>query len=685
MSKFDEIASAYDSNKFLVVNEEMSLADYVNKCYENPKLIRTAYQRIWDMINSKGSTVREKFRKNYTHYNFFDDADVPIFGLEETLDRLCRFIKAAAGQYGPEKRILLLHGPVGSSKSTILRLIKRQMELYSQTDEGAWYTYKWVNLPTGADGIYMKTNEESAMHEEPLKLLMPEIRNIIIKELNDTFHANEENSYSLVIEGDLDPRSKLFMNELMKLYKGDWKTVVEKHIRVVRKTYSEIERVGIATFAPKDEKSQDSADLVGDINYTRIAQFGSDSDPRSFSFDGEFCRANRGLIEMQEMLKLQVEFLYDLLGASQEKSIKPKKFPLINVDLAIFGHTNQAEYEKLKANPFMEALRDRTVKIDVPYLLEWDAELKVLQRDYGNDKVKQHIAPHTLEIAALFAILTRLVDDGNKKLTLVEKAELYNGKMLPGWTEDSIKEMKDKYPEEGLDYGVSARYVQDKIANCIANNLSYINPFMVLNELRDGLFNHTLITNKEMISRYMTCVELSIKKLDDILKAEVQKALVSDEEAIVRLCSNYIDNIMAYINRSKVKNPFTGKEESPNERLMRDIESKIDVPESGADDFRRSMAAFIGDLSVRDKKFKWDSNPQLKKALEKKLFQDCRDHIKMSALNTSGATVVDPELQAKIDAVKERMKKNYGYNEESARDVLDYVGSLFASGDLAED
>jgi serine protein kinase len=332
----------------------------------------------------------------------------------------------------------------------------------------------------------------------------------------------------------------------------------------------------------------------------------------------------------------------------------------------------------------MEALKDRTVKIDVPYLLRMADEIRVLEQDYGPGRVKQHVAPHTLEIAALWAILTRLSDDKDGKLSLVDKAELYNGRLMPGWTEDSVKELHDKYPDEGMAGGISARYVQDKISNCLSDNHDYINPFMVLNELRDGLDNNALLTNKDQVGRYMTCIELAIKKLDEILKAEVQKALVGDEDAIIRLCGNYIDNVMAYINKSKVKNPYTGREERPDERLMRNIESKIDIPEQGSDDFRRMIAAFIGDLAHKEKRFRWDSNPQLKKALEAKLFEDVKDTVKLSALNTSGASVVDPDLQEKIDAIKTRLIKQYGYNDKSATDILTYVGSIFARGDMVD-
>jgi serine protein kinase len=689
MNHLDLVATKFDKNKFVNLNEEISFSEYLDRCYKNPKLVRTAYQRMYDMVVNKGFRELERYRKKLTHYNFFDDNEIPIFGLEDTLDKLMKFIKGAAGGFGTEKRILLLHGPVGSSKSTIFRLLKRGMEKYSQTDDGVWYSFKWVNLPTGPNGIYLSETDECPMHEDPIKLIPSEIRKEIISELNEIHRKNTPDKdkstiYNLTVEGELDPRCKFFMKELLKKYNGDWRKVVDEHIVVIRKVYSEADRCGIATFQPKDEKNQDSTELTGDINFAKISHFGSDSDARCFSFDGELNVGNRGICEFIEMLKLEQAFLYDLLGASQERNIKPKKFSQISVDMCIGGHTNSPEFEKLKNNPFMEALRDRTVKIDVPYLLTLNDEIKVLEQDYGKDKVRQHVAPHTLEIAALWAVLTRLEDDKDGKLTLTEKAELYNGKTLPGWTEDSVKELKDKYPNEGMGGGISARYVQDKIANCLSDNHDYINPFMVLNEIRDGLENHSLITNKDQVNKYMNCIDLAMKKLDEILKNEVQNALVGDDEAIVRLCANYIDNLMAFINKSKVKNPYTGREETPDERLMRSIETKIDVPETGVDDFRRMIAAFIGELAHKGKTFKWNSNMQLAKAFEAKLFEDTKDHIKLSSLSNSGVFVADEHHQEKIDAVKSRLIKLFGYNDKSASDVLDYVSSLYSRGSVSE-
>lgn len=686
-----KIAEKFNKNQFQKLNEEMSFSEYLSLVYQNPKLTRTSYQYLYDMIMSKGTRKVEKYRRTYIHYNFFDDPETPIFGLEETLHQLVQFFRGAAGGYGPERRVLLLHGPVGSSKSTILRCIKRGLEKYSLTDDGAWYTFKWTNLPTDKeDGIYTQSEDESPMHEDPLKLLPQDVRKEVLNELNEIYLSKtsdkEKNSaYKLNVEGELDPRSKKFMKELLIRYKGDWQKVVENHIKVIRKVHSETDRMGIATFQPKDEKNQDSTELTGDINWGKLPHFGTDSDPRAFNFDGEFNVGNRGLVEFIEVLKLAKEFLYDLLGASQEHQIKPKKFPQVSIDTVLISHTNNPEYEKLKNDQTMEALRDRTVKIDVPYLLRWSEELKILEYCYGNGKVKQHIAPHTLEIAALWTVLTRLQDDKDGKITLVEKAKLYDGRALPGWTEDSVKELRDKHTDEGMFIGVSCRYTQDKISNCLSSHYDYINFFMVLNELKAGIDHQSLLNNEEEKAKYISCIDLARKELDQILKTEVQKALVGDENAIERLCSNYIDNLMAYIDGTKIKNPFTEQDQEPDERLMRAIEEKIDIPEVGADDFRRGIAGFIGHLAHSGKQFRWDSNPQLKKAFEAKLFEDTKDHIKLSALNIKGATVVDKEIQEKIDSIKRRLIEQYGYNQQSATDVLDYVGSIFARGDVAEE
>ena len=204
-----------------------------------------------------------------------------------------------------------------------------------------------------------------------------------------------------------------------------------------------------------------------------------------------------------------------------------------------------------------------------------------------------------------------------------------------------------------------------------------INPFMVIKELEDGLRHHALITDDETLRHYKELIAVVKEEYEDIVKNEVQRAIAADEEALARLCSNYIDNVKAYTQREKVRNRYTGGYDDPDERLMRAVEEKIDIPDSRKDDFRREIMNYIGALAIDGKKFDYRTNERLQKALELKLFEDQKDTIKLTSLVSN---VVDKATQEKIDVVKSRLIRNYGYNESSATDVLNFVASIFARG-----
>jgi len=677
----ERIAAMQDFQLYKELHWEGSFEQYLAIVRERPQVTRNAYQRLYDMIVSYGTEEYIDNKKKLVRYNFFKDETGnganAIYGLDIPLMRLVHVLKAASEGYGPEKRVILLHGPVGISKSTIARLLKLGIEAYSRTADGALYTFDWVNLA----GVGLSTLEAerfpSPMNDEPLRLIPLEWRQKVIDQLG---LSNEQ--FRVHVDGDLDPASRYIFKHLMTKHEGDWSKVMT-HVRVRRMVLSEKDRIGIGTFQPKDEKNQDSTELTGDINYRKIAEYGSDSDPRAFNFDGEFNIANRGIVEFIEVLKLDVAFLYDLLGASQEHKIKPKKFAQTDIDEVILGHTNEAEYKKLLNNEFMEALRDRTIKIDIPYITKLTEEVRIYEKDFNGQKIKtKHIAPHTLEVAAMWAVMTRLEDPKKHNLSLVQKMKLYDGKVLPGYTQDTVKELRKEAKREGME-GISPRYVQDKISNALVNDAGEgtINPFMVLNELDKGLRHHSLITNDEQRKRFAEIIGLVKREYEEIVKNEVQRAISADEDAVSKLAANYIDNIKAFTLKERVKNRYTGQDEEADERLMRSIEEKIDIPENRKDDFRREIMNFIGALAVDGKKFQWNTNERLRRALELKLFEDQKDSIKLKSLVSA---VVDKDTQEKIDIIKSRLIKNFGYNEVSATDVLNYVASIFARGDAKD-
>jgi serine protein kinase len=658
--------------------------EYLGLVKENPKITRNAFQRMYDMITERGKSDYTEFKKLIVRYKFFDDEENDgkdaVFGLDVPLMKLVNVLRSAALGYGTEKRVILLHGPVGSAKSTICRMLKKGLEHYAKTEQGALYTFEWVDENGELDGLLGKAVKSypSPMHEEPLLLIPEDLRPRIAEELN----RGNKGDFRVNIEGELSPPSRFVFRALMEKYHGDLSKVLS-HIRVKRLVLSEADRIGIGTFQPKDEKNQDSTELTGDINYRKIAEYGSDSDPRAFNFDGEFNVANRGMIEFVEVLKLDVAFLYDLLGASQEHRVKPKKFAQTYIDEVIIGHTNEPEYRRLQDNEFMEALRDRTVKIDIPYITKWKHEVNIYKKDFNSRKLRGvSIAPHTVDMAAMWAVLTRLEKPKKANLTRLQKLKLYDGKSLPSYTEDNVKELRKEAVREGLD-GISPRYIQDKLSNSLVNaqqsNRGSVNPFMVMNELESGLKHHSLIGDEELRAEYRELLSVVKQEYEEIIKAEVQRAISADDGALARLCGNYIDNVKAYTQRERVRNQFTGQDEEPDERLMRAIEEKIEIPESRKDDFRREIMNYIGALSLEGRKFDYKTNERLHKALELKLFEDQKDSIKLTSLVSS---VVDKDTQEKIEIVKTRLIKDFGYDEISATDVLHYVASIFARGDV---
>ena len=642
---------------------EGSFDEYLGLVEERPALARNAWQRLYDMIVSHGS-VPPGPERPLRHWTLFDDPEGggrdAVFGLDAALDELVLTIRAGARGLGPERRVLLLHGPVGAAKSTIARLLKRGLEHYSRKDEGAIYTFDWH-----VDGEVIP----SPMHQDPL-LLLPADARLSVEARLARRHRGE---YRLAIQGELDPVSRHTWRELSRRYDGDWEKVVG-HVRVRRFEISEQDRVGIGTFQPKDEKNQDSTELTGDLNFRKIAEYGSDSDPRAFNFDGEFNVANRGMLEFIEVLKLDMAFLYDLLDATQEHSIKPKKFAQTSIDEVILGHTNEPEYKKLATNELMEAFRDRTIKIDVPYNVRVQDEQRIYERSFGrSERGWPTLAPHTLETAALWAVLTRLEEPTHANMSLLQKARLYDGQAVQGFGPEHVADLRAAARREGMG-GISPRYVQDRLAQALVRSEGSVDAFDVLEEIEAGLRHHSLISNEETRRRYVQLAGTAREAYEQILQEEVQAAIASDAEELDRLCAKYVDNVRAATLREPVLDA-AGRASAPDERLMRAIEERIEIPEARKDDFRAELMNFIAGVQREGRTFQWRENARLARALEHKVFEDRRDVIQLVSVVS---TVVDPDARQKIRVIQDRLMRQFGYDELSAARALSHVAGLFA-------
>jgi serine protein kinase len=659
----------------------ISFEEYLKMVFEDPRLVRNAYQRIYDMILSHGTHIVKVHDKEVIRYNFFDDpfsnGEDAIYGIDEALKNLVDTLCAAAKGLGPDRRIILLHGPVATSKSTIGRLFRRGLEEYSKTDEGRLYTFEWDvsdfdDEPTDV--------VPCPIFEEPLRLIPIEQRQKIVTELNRIFKEKYHGEYELRVEGDLCPKCRFYFNRFMRLYEDDLEKVL-KHVTVRRLILSEKDRRGIATFEPKDKKNQDEEELTGGLNWRLVQIYGSDSDPRAFNYDGELCIANRGIFDGEELLKLQEEFLYDFLHATQEHVIKPKKNPRIDIDTVILGRTNSPEYKRVKSNEKMEAFNDRTRTIDIPYVLRKSDEEKIYRKFFGTNRVwGKHIAPHTLEMAALWAVLTRL-EEPSADISILQKAKIYDGESIPNRTVDVKKLLDEAKGKEGFS-GVSPRYVIDMISKALVNDVEgCINPYRVLAMLEDNLPYHPGI-DENRIEEYREYIELVKEELSAICQEEVRRVISHDPDELRQVGQKYLDHVMAYLNDEKVEDPYTGEEMEPDEEFMRSIEKQIGITEAQKDDFRQEISNWISERARKGEPFSPEHNDRLRRALEKKLWEDKKHNINFTAMVSDKTT--DPEHKRRKAEWIERLKKEYGYCDICAENVIDYAGAEVAREELAK-
>ena len=609
---------------------EGTFADYLDIVRERPEVAQTAHSRVYHMIKSAGLGERDEQKM----YSFFGKE---IFGLETAIERLVEeYFHPAAKRLDVRKRILLLMGPVSGGKSTIVTLLKRGLEQYSRTDEGAVYAIKGC-----------------PMHEDPLHLIPHHLRNDFFEE------------YGIRIEGSLSPLNTMRLEE-------DYNGRIES-VMVERIIFSEDKRVGIGTFTPSDPKSQDIADLTGSIDFSTIAEYGSESDPRAYRFDGELNKANRGMMEFQEMLKLDEKFLWNLLSLTQEGNFKAGRFALISADELIVAHTNETEYRSFISNKKNEALHSRIIVMPIPYNLKVSQEERIYKKMINESDISHvHIAPHALKAAAIFSVLTRLEVPKKQGVDLVKKMRLYDGESVEGFNSVDVEELKKEFLNEGMN-GIDPRYIINRISSAIIRKeVPSINALDVLRALKDGLDQHASISQEDR-EKYMNYIAVARREYDEIAKNEVQKAFVySYEESAKTLMNNYLDNVEAFCNKNKIRDPLTGEEMNPDEKLMRSIEEQIGISENAKKAFREEILIRISAYARKGKRFEYNSHERLREAIQKKLFADLKDVVKI----TTSSKMPDESQLKKINDVVARLIDEHGYNSTSANELLQYVGSL---------
>lgn len=625
------------SKKLNVENWEGTMKDYISLVKDNPKLANLAHSRVLDMVESAGIQYEEDDKNNQSpKYSFFNN---DLFGVDDGIRRVVKYLKAAASGSQVGRRILLLYGPPSSGKSQLSTLLKNGLAEWTKTADGAVYAIK-----------------DCPIHENPLNLIPDGLRK----------QFREECGIKIDPLARLCPMCQLNLREK---YGEKWLDVPVKRI-----FFSEPERVGIGTFLPGDQKSQSITELVGSVDFSKLTEFGIESDPRAYKFDGELNVANRGIMEMIEILKVDPKFLYVLLTLAQEKTIKTERFPLIYADEFIISHTNETEYNRFIADNKMEALHDRMIVVKFGYNTKLDEEVKIYEKllseaDFGGT----HIAPLTVKVASMFAILSRLKPSKDLNLTLLKKMQLYNGQDVEGFTKEDVKTIREESENEGM-FGVSPRYIFNCLASCFTKyNLQCITPIDALRSIRDN-FESNAKFSKEDITRFEDLLVTVIEEYTKMAKVEVQKAFfVNFDEEITNLLGSYVDNSGAYLDDVAIVDEF-GEHHKPDEHLMRSIEEKIGISEAGKDSFRQEVYRKLIKSKADSGKFDYKNHAKLREALEKQLFEERSDIIRLVVTSRN----LDAEALKKLNNVIATLVDRHGYTVESANQLLKYVNSLMA-------
>ena len=632
--KFLKIASGHKKRK---KKEKFAgtYSEYLGILEEDKDVAKLAHRRLYDVLSSHGITRMEESDgrcaklfggDSLRTYDYFQ---TKFFGMERSLAKVMRFLRSAALKGEESRQVLLLLGPVGAGKSALQEHTKSALDSLS--------FYKIDGCP---------------MNEEP--------NHLVPRSLRPEF----EKVFGIKVEGDLCPVCRY---RLMEEFDGDY-----LRMPVVESTFSVRGRRGVGVVPPMDVNTQDTSVLIGSEDISKLDLYPED-DPRVLSLNGAFHVGNRGIVEFVEIFKNDIEFLHTILTATQEKAIpSPGKGPMIYFDGVIIAHCNEAEWNKFKSEHTNEAILDRIVRVNIPYCLEYGEEQKIYQKMLGESDFESHIAPHTLEMAAMFSVMSRL--HSSNKVDLITKMKLYNGEDIiekGNIKKVDIEDLREEVRDEGMT-GISTRFIMKAIDAALSDSdKQMITPI----SLRDALIKQVKdqIIAEDSRSAYLQILQ---KILHDeylsMLEKEITKAFVSayDEQAEA-LFNNYLDHAEAFVNNSKVKDKVTNEEMIPDEQFMESIEEQIGITGMAKDSFRADITAYMFSMLRRGEEINWRSYGPLKEAVENRLTASVRDISRIVTKSKSR----DKRQQGKYNEMVKTLINEYGYNEDSAEEVIKFAAN----------
>ena len=627
---FSDYKSSFQQTKTI-----LSFSDYLDIIKKNPEINQLAHKRMLQVIQTPGfklldtdTNIRLKRifgNKKVKSYHFFNQE---FFGIEKSLQKLVRYFHSASLKGEESRQVLFLVGPVGAGKSSIIEKLKKGLE---------------SALP-----IYYI--EGCPIRETPLNAIP------------NTLRSETEKYIKTEIEGELCPVCRF---RLENEFQGDF-----EKFKIAQSYFSIKGQKGVGMVPPVDPNNQDTSVLIGSEDISKMDKFTED-DPRALTLNGAFNNGNRGIVEFIEVFKNEIEYLHVMLTATQEKQVpSPGKHPLIYFDGVILAHSNEAEWNKFKADHTNEAILDRIVKIEVPYVLELSEEVKIYDKMMSKSDFNAHIAPHTIEIASMLAVLSRLKPTA--KCDPLTKLRLYNGDEIveKGQTKLlNVQELMEEHEDEGMS-GISTRFIMKAIDNALSDSENnVVTPISIMDALQTKIKEEPL--EEEIKKNHLHLLkDIVFKEYLKMLEDDIAKAFVhAYEEQAEALFQNYLDHVEAFVLKRKVINQYN-EELSPDTAFLSSIEEQIGITQTAADGFRQDVMSYMSHLLRKNGILNYHSYEPLKQAIERKLMASVKEITRIVLKSKTR----DKTQKDKYNDIVSVMLQN-GYSEDSCEEVLSFAAN----------
>ncbi len=721
------VSSDFAKNRSL-----LSFEEYLQLFSAAPRLqARNAAQYLKDAIDSFGTEQVSHPSGQVRRFKVFDAVkdghQVRVAGQEEVQNALYRLL----GNFvrgGRINKLILMHGPNGSAKSSLAESLKRGLEIYSGTPEGALYTFNWVfpkeKLVKGSIGFGEKVGGQgpvtsyahleaedidlrltNPLRAHPLFLIPREERR---KLLDEAFGNKDSDSVAplYLVEGELSTTNRKIFDALLASYSGDWLKVL-RHVQVERFYVSRRYQVG--TFTVEPQMSVDAAYQQVSADRTQANLPAALHSVVLFQPAGPLVSANRGLIEYADLLKRPLEAFKYLLGFSETQEV-PLEHMVLQLDEVLLASSNEKHLAAFKELPDFSSFKGRIELVRVPYLRRWKLEREVYDAQVTPRTVGRHVAPHATRVAAMWAVLTRLkkpIPDRYppearmlvERLSPMEKLRLYqDGEAPDRLTVQQQRELKklvpllyeesDSYPNYEGRSGASAREIKTALFNAAQSpEHDSLHPLAVLKELlaltRDKSVYEYL--QQEIVDGYHDHAEfVRVVENDylDVVDREVRDSMgLVSEQQYVELFERYVQTVSAWIKGDRVQNKHSGAQEKPDEGRLAEFEGYVMPKGEDATGFRRSLISTVGAWRIDNPDLVVDYArifPDLFKRLSDHFFEERKRTLKRNVENilkylSDERSSLSPKEQQQVRNTMDEMVKRFGYTEASAKDAIVFL------------